>query len=122
MKLNTTFLFRIAIVSATAGLAFSAARAQDVSGHETVDNPHLRRTTPTPAASAAAQTKLSQKDQKFLSQVAAGGVQEVADAEVASKQGNENTKKIASQIASERGANNKELMAGEEEGRRSWNR
>ncbi|MFL6513518.1 MAG: DUF4142 domain-containing protein [Chthoniobacterales bacterium] len=110
MKLNNTFTFRIAIVSAAAGLALSAARAQDVSGHETVDNPHLRRTTPTPAASAA-QTKLSQKDQKFLSQIAAGGAQAVADSKEAEQQGGPSVKNAASRVVNSRSKTNAELQA-----------
>jgi putative membrane protein len=118
MKRQFTFIYRLAIFAVAGGLSISVVNAQDteqggsgdVTGHPTTDSPYLR---PKPKPSAAAQqaTKLSQKDQTFLSKVAAGGVQEVADAEVAMKQGGESVKKVASTIASERGSSNKEMLA-----------
>ena len=119
MKRQFTFICRLAIFAVAGGLSINATNAQDteqsgsgdVTGHPTVDSPYLRpKPKATPAAGQQA-TKLSAKDQKFLSQIAAGGVQEVEDAKLAAKQGSENTKKIASRIISERSASNKELMA-----------
>ena len=112
MKSKITFISRIAIFAIGASFAISSVHAQDVSGHETVDNPHLRKTTPAPAASAApAASKLSQKDQKFISQVAASGAYEVQDGKVAEQQGNASVKNVASRIVADRSANNQELMA-----------
>lgn len=110
MKSKITLISHLAIAITGSALALSSVHAQDVSGHETVDNPHLRRTTATPSA-APAQSKLSAADQKFLSQVAASGAYEVADAKVAMQQGGPSVKNVASRIASDRSANNQELMA-----------
>jgi len=83
----------------------------DVSGHPTVDSPYLRPKPKTSAtAAAAAKSSLSQKDQKFISQVAASGAYEVADGKVAESQGNAAVKRIASRIAADRSSSNKELM------------
>ena len=121
MKPNITFISRLAICAVAGGLAVTTVNAQtdpgegntdtggDVSGHNTIDSPYLRP-KPKPAQSAASKS-LSQKDQKFLSQIAAGGIQAVQDAKTAEKQGNDATKKVASRIAAERGNSNKELMA-----------
>jgi putative membrane protein len=115
MKSKTTFIRQLVIAAVASSLPVLAAYGQDDASvgndpHPAVDSPYLR---PKPKATAnpAGQAKLSQKDQTFLSKIAAGGVQEVADAQVAMNQGNESTKKIASRIASERGSNNKELVA-----------
>jgi putative membrane protein len=123
MKLKITFISRLAICALATSFAFTsygqsepANSGEDVSGHPTTDSPYLRArsksssTQPQQQQQAQA-TKLSQKDQKFLSQIAAGGVQEVEDAKAAASQGNESTKKIASRIAADRSSNNKELMA-----------
>ena len=118
MKQPFTFISRLALCAVAGGLSIGVANAQmegntdtggDVSGHNTVDSPYLRPRSK-PAQSAAAQSSMSQKDQKFLSQIAAGGVQVVQDARVAEKKGNDATKKVASRIASERGNSNKELL------------
>lgn len=78
--------------------------------HPGADNPHLRHTpAPGPSATAAAPT-LSQKDQKFVSQIAAGGVQAVEDSKVAAQQGGGAVKSVASRIVNERGRSNKELL------------
>jgi putative membrane protein len=110
MKPKITFISRLTIFAAATTFALTSVHGQDVSGHETVDNPHLRKTQPSPAASAAAQAKLSQKDQKFLSQIAAGGVQSVEDAKVAQREGGTGVKPIASRIVNERGRSNQELL------------
>ena len=118
MKQSFTFISRLAICAVAGGLFIGVANAQeentntggDVSGHDTIDSPYLKK-KPKPAQSAAAgQAKMSQKDQKFISQIAAGGVQAVQDAKVAQKQGNDSTKQIASRIVSERGNSNQELL------------
>ena len=120
MKRQFTFISRLAIVAIAGGLSINAVNAQDteqsgsgdVTGHPTVDSPYLRpKPKATPGAAQQGAAKLSAKDQKFLSQIAAGGVQVVEDAKVATKKGNESTKKIASRIVSERSASNKELLA-----------
>lgn len=119
MKRQFTFIIRLAIFAVAGGLSINAVNAQDmeqggsgdVTGHPTVDSPYLRPKPKSTAAAGQQATKLSAKDQKFLSQIAAGGVQEVEDAKLASRQGNENTKKIASRIIAERGSSNKELVA-----------
>src|SRR5215212_5823116 len=118
MKRNSTFITRLAMCALATSFAVVDAYAQGAGdattgddAHPAVDSPYLRKkSTPAPNAAAAA-AKLSAKDQKFLSQIAAGGVQEVEDAKLAANQGNESTKKIASRILSERSASNKELVA-----------
>jgi putative membrane protein len=115
MKLINKFTCRLFILAVVSSLPVFVAYGQEDAttgddAHPAVDSPYLRR-KPKPAASAAAQTKLSQKDQTFLSKIAAGGVQEVQDAQVAQKQGNDSVKNIASRIASERSRNNSELLA-----------
>ena len=120
MKQPFILISRLAVLAVAGGLSISAAYAQDMeqsgsgdaTGHPTADSPFLR---PKPKSTASAQqqqaTKLSQKDQKFLSQIAAGGVQVVQDAQTVMKQGNATTKNIASRISNERGASNRELVA-----------
>ena len=115
MTLKTKFMLRLAIVAISSFPVVAAYGQSDATtgddAHPAVDSPYLRRkSSPAPSAAAAA-TKLSAKDQKFLSQIAAGGVQEVEDAKVATSQGNESTKKIASRIVAERSSSNKELTA-----------
>src|SRR3954451_9836962 len=115
MKLTNTFMSRLFIITVASTLPVFAAYGQSDAttgddAHPAVDSPYLRK-KPSPSPNAAAQTKLSQKDQKFLSQVAAGGVQEVQDSEAAEKQGGAGVKNVAAKIASERGSNNKELLA-----------
>jgi putative membrane protein len=119
MKQPFTLISRLAILALAGGLSISAANAQDMeqsgsgdaTGHPTADSPFLRNKPKSTASAQPQATKLSQKDQKFLSQIAAGGVQEVQDAQVAMKEGNATTKNIASRISSERGAANRDLMA-----------
>jgi putative membrane protein len=111
MKPKITFISRVAIFAIGTSFAISSIHAQDVSGHETVDNPHLRKTTPAPAATAAAASKLSKKDAQFISQVAASGAYEVQDGKAAEQQGNASVKNVASRIVADRSANNQELMA-----------
>ena len=119
MKQPFTLISRLAIIAVAGGLSISAANAQDMeqsgsgdaTGHPTTDSPYLRSKPKATAAAAQQATKLSQKDQTFLGHIAAGGVQVVQDAQIAMKQGDASTKNIASRIANERGASNKELMA-----------
>lgn len=116
MKRTNTFISSL-IITAVVMLPVFAAYGQmgDASTgddpHPAVDSPFLRKRSSTPAPNAAGKSALSQKDQKFLSQIAAGGVQAVQDAQVAQKEGNDSTKKIASRIVSERGRSNNELIA-----------
>jgi putative membrane protein len=109
MKTKAKFISRMLVLAVAASLALvSSAQAQDE--HQAADNPHLRR-TPTPGASAAAEApKMSQKDQKFLSQIAAGGAQVVEDSKVAEQQGGPAVKSVAARIVNERGRSNKELL------------
>src|SRR4051812_31940062 len=116
MKKQLTFISRLVIVAVASSLPVFAVNAQNTGdattgddAHPTVDSPFLR-SKPKTSATAAAQVKLSQKDSKFLSQIAAGGVQAVQDAQVAQKQGGPAVKNVASRIVSERGRSNKELM------------
>jgi putative membrane protein len=116
MKPTIRFAFRFVIVAVSSSvLAFTAygQMGGDAStgddAHPSVDSPYLRA-KPKPAASAASAAKLSQKDQHFLSQIAAGGTQAVQDSMVAQKQGSPAVKSVASRIVSERGRSNKELM------------
>ena len=119
MKQSFKLISRLAILAVAGGLSISAANAQDMeqsgsgdaTGHPTTDSPFLRAKPKSTQSAAPQATKLSAKDQKFLSQIAAGGVQVVQDAQVAMKQGNATTKNIASHISNERGASNKELVA-----------
>ena len=120
MKHSFTFILRLAICAVAGGLSLGVANAQmegntdtggDVSGHNTVDSPYLRPRSKPAQSAAAGQAALSKKDQKFISQIAAGGVQAVQDAKVAQKQGSDSTKQIASRIVSERGKSNQELLA-----------
>ena len=117
MKSTHTFISRLVIVAVAGSLPMVAAYGQmggeattGSDAHPTVDSPYLRP-KPKQAASAAAQAKLSAKDQKFLSQIAAGGVQAVQDCKVASKQGGDTLKGVASRIVSERSKSNDELLA-----------
>jgi putative membrane protein len=120
MKPKFTFITQFAVCAVATTLACTAAYGQnepatsgdDVSGHPTTDSPYLRARAK-PAASAAQQqaTKLSQKDQQFLSHIAAGGAQAVADSKVAEQQGGASVKNAASRIVSERSKSNAELQA-----------
>jgi putative membrane protein len=111
MKPKVKFISVVAIVAIVGALPLLVS-GQGTDEHATADNPHLRRTpTPGPSGSAAQATSLSQKDQKFLSQIAAGGVQAVKDSEVAEKQGGPAVKSVAARIVSERGRSNTELTA-----------
>ena len=116
MKSKITFISRLAIVSVASSFLLSDAYGQGgeattgSDAHPTADSPYLRP-KPKPAASAAAQAKLSQKDQKFISQIAAGGVQAVEDSKMAEKQGGPAVKGVAARIVSERSKSNGELMA-----------
>lgn len=117
MKLTNAFKYSLVIVAVASMVPMFAAYGQQTGdastgddAHPTIDSPYLRKKKPTPSAQAQA-SGLSQKDQKFISQIAAGGVQAVQDAKVAQKQGNDSTKQIASRIVSERGQSNQELLA-----------
>jgi putative membrane protein len=117
MKSKITFISRLFIVVAASSLPVFAVYGQNTGdattgadAHPTTDSPYLRRAKATPGASAAAATKLSQKDQKFLSQIAAGGVQAVEDSKVAEGEGGAGVKAIASRIVNERGRSNQELL------------
>jgi len=119
MKLTIPFICRLAMIAVASSLPLIGAYGQgageattgETDAHPTVDSPYLRP-KPKATANAAAQTqaKLSQKDQKFLSQVAASGAYEVADGKAAEARGDAATKKIASRIVADRSSNNKELM------------
>jgi putative membrane protein len=121
MKLKVPSILRLGFGVLAIAFAFGAAFGQsepetsgeDVSGHPTTDSPYLRAKSK-PSSSQQQQqqqaTKLSQKDQKFLSQIAAGGVQVVRDSETAEKEGGAALKSVASRIASERSRSNKELL------------
>src|SRR5947207_4572400 len=111
MKTYAKFISRMLVLAVAGSFALVAASSQaQVDEHSNADNPHLRK-TPTPGPSAGPEAaKLSQKDQKFLSQIAAGGVQVVKDSEVAEKEGGPAVKNVASRIVNERGRSNKELL------------
>jgi len=114
-----TFISRLALVAVASSLSLTAAYGQmggDATtgddAHPGADSPFLRRGSK-PAASpnaSAAQAKLSQKDQSFLSKIAAGGVQAVEDSKMAEKEGGAAVKNVAARIVNERGRSNKELM------------
>ena len=113
-----TIISRLALVAVASSLPLIAAYGQmggDATtgddAHPSVDSPYLRRKpAASPGASAAAQTKLSQKDQKFLSEIAAGGVQAVEDSKMAEKEGGPAVKNVAARIVNERGRSNQELL------------
>jgi putative membrane protein len=116
MKLTNRFISRLVIVAVSSSLPVFAAYGQNSGdattgddAHRTVDSPYLRP-KPKSSATAAAQTKLSSKDQKFLSQIAAGGVQAVEDSKIAEKEGGPTVKSVAARIVAERSRSNKELM------------
>jgi putative membrane protein len=114
MTLTNTFVFRLLIVAVASSFPVFAGYAQSDAttgddAHPAVDSPYLRK-KPSPSAATQA-PKLSQKDQTFLSKIAAGGVQEVADARIAEKQGNDQVKNVASRIVSDRSKSNNELLA-----------
>jgi putative membrane protein len=118
MKLINTFISRLVIVALATSVPVFATYGQNTGdattgddAHPAVDSPYLRKKATPSAAAAAAQAKLSQKDQKFLSQIAAGGVQAVQDAKVAEKEGDASVKAVASRIVNERGRSNQELLA-----------
>src|ERR1041385_3133515 len=116
MTTHAKFISRMLVLAVAGSLAFTAqaqmggdATTGD-DAHPGSDSPFLRRkASPAPSA-AAAQAKLSPRDQKFVSQIAAGGAQAVKDSEVAEKEGSGAVKNIASRIVSERGRSNKELL------------
>jgi putative membrane protein len=118
MKPTNTFISRLAIVAVLSSFPLIAVYGQGAGdattgddAHPAVDSPYLRRAKAKPSATAAAaQAKSSQKDQKFLSQIAAGGVQAVEDSKVAEKEGGASVKNIASIIVSERSRSNKEVL------------
>lgn len=114
MKRQITFISKWTIFLLVGGLISIASSviAQESADDGKIggisDNPHLR---PKPKASATAEpTKLSQADQKFILSVAASGVQEVQDGQVAQQRGNATTKNVASRIVSDRSRSNKELL------------
>ena len=116
MKSKAKFISRM-LVLAVAGSFALTAQAQtggDATtgddAHPGADSPFLRRKASPAASAAAAQAKLSQKDQKFLSQIAAGGIQAVKDSEMAEQQGGAGLKSVAARIVNERGRSNKELV------------
>jgi putative membrane protein len=118
MKLINTFISRLVIVAVATSVPVFATYGQNTGdattgddAHPAVDSPYLRKKATPSASAAAAQAKLSQKDQKFLSQIAAGGVQAVQDAKVAEKEGDASVKAVASRIVNERGRSNQELLA-----------
>jgi putative membrane protein len=118
MKSKITFISRLFIVAVASSLPVFPVYGQmggDATtgddAHPAVDSPYLRKKAAPSASAAAAQAKLSQKDQKFLSQIAAGGVQAVQDSKVAEKQGDASVKAVASRIVNERGRSNQELLA-----------
>jgi len=116
MKSIQTYVSRLAIIAVASSLPVFTAYGQmggeattGSDAHPTADSPYLR---PKPkAAASAAQATLSAKDQKFLSQIAAGGVQAVEDSKVAEKQGGPAVKGVATRIVNERSRSNSELMA-----------
>jgi len=116
MKLSNTLICRLFCVAVASSLSICAAYGQvgeattGDDAHPTVDSPYLRPKAK-PAASAAAQSNLSAKDKKFLSQIAAGGAQVVEDSKIAEKQGGPAVKSAASRIVNERSKSNAELLA-----------
>ena len=117
MKSIQTYISRLAIIAVASSLPVFTAYGQmggeattGSDAHPTADSPYLRP-KPKPAASGAAEAKLSAKDQKFLSQIAAGGVQAVEDSKVAEKQGGPSVKGVAARIVNERSRSNSELLA-----------
>ena len=112
-----TFISRLALVAVASSLSLTMACGQQGGdattgddAHPSVDSPYLRRKPPASPNAAAAQTKLSQKDQKFLSEIAAGGVQAVEDSKLAEKEGGPAVKNVAARIVNERGRSNQELL------------
>ena len=116
MKLRHTLICRFFIVAIAGGLSISAANGQvgeattGDDAHPTVDSPYLRPKAK-PASSAAAQSNLSAKDKKFLSQIAAGGAQAVEDSKAIEKSASPAVKNVATRIVSERSKSNAELLA-----------
>jgi putative membrane protein len=106
MKKNLSFIPGLAVAMiASAILSFnSTARAQ-------ADNPHLRRTSPTPGA-AAAQSTLAPQDQTFLLTAASSGAQIIQDGMVAEKKAKSaETRKVASRVVASHETSNKDLIA-----------
>jgi putative membrane protein len=88
MKSTTTSTLWLATAAvATSSFCFlTTVRAQNEnqrSDTEITDNPHLRKSSKRPSSSS----QLSQKDQKFVSNAATSGYQEVADGQVAAQRG-----------------------------------
>jgi len=118
MKLRNTLICQFFIVAVVSSLSISVANGQggeattgDSDAHPTVDSPYLRP-KPKPAASAgAAQSNLSAKDKKFLSQIAAGGAQAVEDSKAIQKSASPAVKNVATRIVNERSKSNAELVA-----------
>lgn len=103
----------IVIVAVAAGslCIIGAVRAQEDTGIGS--NPHLRaKSAPTQSAQAAAVTKLSDKDTKFIQAAADGGVAEVADGKVAEERGQSaEVKKIGARMVADHSKANNELVA-----------
>jgi putative membrane protein len=116
MTTKAKFIYRTLVLAVAGSLAVTAQAQMggDAStgddAHPGTDSPFLRRHASPAASAAAAQTKLSQKDQNFLSHIAAGGVQAVEDSKLAEKEGGPAVKNVATRIVNERGRSNKELM------------
>jgi putative membrane protein len=75
---------------------------------EIADNPHLRKSK---QSSSSSSSKLSPKDQKFITNAATSGFQEVADGQVAQQQGGPAVKNVGARMVADHSKINKELIA-----------
>lgn len=117
MKLPKTFISSFVIVAVTSMLPIFAAYGQQTGdastgddAHPTIDSPYLRKKKPAPSQQQQQAVSLSQKDQKFISSIAASGAAEVVDGKIAQQQGSGSVKNVASRIVNDRSQNNKELL------------
>jgi putative membrane protein len=113
MKSTTTSTLWLATVAVAAGsfCFLTTVRAQNENQRtdtEIADNPHLRKKSPTSSSSS----KLSQKDQKFLTNAATSGFQEVADGqEAAQRASSAEVKNVGARMVADHSKANKELIA-----------
>lgn len=112
MKRKPISILQLAVITLVAStLCFIAnVRAQNEnqrSDTSIADNPHLRRSSGT---SSSPSGTISEKDKKFLGSVVSGGLQEVADGQLAEKEGSAEVKKVAARMVADHSKATKEVV------------
>lgn len=113
MKLTTKsnlWLTTVAVASSTFCF-LTTVRAQNENQRtdtEIADNPHLRKSKQTSSSSS----QVSKKDQKFVTNAATSGFQEVADGQMAQQRGaSAEVKNVSAHMVADQSKANKELIA-----------